>query len=121
MKQLILLLVTVSLNVFGQLMMKRGMSSVGAISGDLSLLAESLLRAIMNPFVLAGVASYGFSTVFWLVLLSRVELSYAYPALSMGYVPITLVSAFILGEQVSAMRWAGVFIIVTGVILVTRG
>ncbi|MBE2237272.1 MAG: EamA family transporter [Caldilineaceae bacterium] len=121
MKQLILLLVTVSLNVFGQLMMKRGMSSVGAISGDLNLLVESLTKAIMNPYVLAGVASYGFSTIFWLVLLSRVELSYAYPALSMGYVLITLVSALLLGEQVSAMRWAGVFVIVAGVILVTRG
>ncbi len=121
MKQLILLLVTVSLNVFGQLMMKRGMSSVGVITGDLGMLADSLTRAVMNPFVLAGVASYGVSTIFWLVLLSRVELSYAYPALSMGYVLITLVSAFLLGEQVSAMRWAGVFIIVTGVILVTRG
>jgi drug/metabolite transporter (DMT)-like permease len=75
----------------------------------------------MNPYVLAGVASYGFSTIFWLVLLSRVELSYAYPALSMGYVLITLVSALLLGEQVSAMRWAGVFVIVAGVILVTRG
>ena len=121
MKQLILLSVTVSLNVFGQLMMKRGMSSVGVISGDLSLLVDSLGRAILNPFVLAGVAAYGFSTVFWLVLLSRVELSYAYSALSLGYVLITLVSAAILGEQVTTLRWAGVFVIVAGVILVTRG
>lgn len=121
MKQLILLLATVSLNVFGQLMMKRGMASVGAITGDMSMIVQSLSQAIMNPFVLAGVATYGFSTVFWLVLLSRVELSYAYPALSLGYVLITLVSAFFLGEQVSALRWAGVFVIVAGVIMVTRG
>ncbi|MFM7585277.1 MAG: EamA family transporter [Caldilinea sp.] len=53
--------------------------------------------------------------------MSRVELSYAYPALSLGYVLITLVSAAILGEQVTTLRWAGVFVIVAGVILVTRG
>ena len=120
MKQLILLLATVSLNVFGQLMMKKGMSSVGAVTGDLSTIAHTLSRAFFNPYVVAGVAAYGFSSIFWLVLLSRVDLSYAYPALSLGYVLITLVSAFVLGEQVSALRWAGVFTICLGVILISR-
>ncbi len=120
MKQLILLLATVSLNVVGQLLMKRGMTTVGAISGDLSVMVPSILRAFMNPYVVAGVAAYGFSSIFWLVLLSRVDLSYAYPALSLGYVLITLVSAFVLGEQVSALRWTGVFIICVGVILISR-
>lgn len=120
MKQLILLLVTVSLNVLGQLMMKRGMSSVGAISGDLSIMVQSIAKAFLNPYVVAGVAAYGFSSIFWLVLLSRVDLSYAYPALSLGYVLITLVSAIFLGEQVSALRWAGVFVICVGVIMISR-
>jgi len=120
MKQISLLLVTVTLNVAGQYLMKRGMTDVGAISGDLSALAGSLATAFMNPYVLAGVGAYGFSSIFWLVLLSRVDLSYAYPALSMGYVLITLVSAIALGEQVSGLRWAGVFTISIGVILVAR-
>lgn len=121
MKQLILLLATVALNVFGQMMMKKGMSSVGAVTGDLAALSGLMGRAFLNPNVIAGVGAYAFSSIFWLVLLSRVDLSYAYPALSLGYVLITLVSAFILGEQVSAIRWAGVFVICVGVILVTRG
>lgn len=120
MKQLILLLATVSLNVFGQLMMKKGMSSVGVISGEVSVMANTLMRAFLNPYVVAGVAAYGFSSIFWLVLLSRVDLSYAYPALSLGYVLVTLVSAFVLGEQVSALRWSGVFVICLGVIIISR-
>lgn len=120
MKQLILLLVTITLNVVGQMMMKRGMSSVGVISGDLATMGNTLMRAFVNPFVVAGVAAYAFSSIFWLVLLSRVDLSYAYPALSLGYVLITLVSAFVLGEQVSALRWAGVFVICLGVIIISR-
>lgn len=120
MKQVLLLLVTVSLNVAGQYLMKRGMASVGAISGDLSLLVGSLRHAFLNPYVLGGVGAYAFSSVFWLILLSRVELSYAYPALSLGYVLITLVSAFALGENVSTVRWTGVLIIGLGVILVSR-
>lgn len=120
MKQMTLLLVTVTLNVAGQYLMKRGMSDVGVISGNLSALAGSLATAFMNPYVLAGVGAYGFSSIFWLVLLSRVDLSYAYPALSLGYVLVTLVSALALGEQVSALRWAGVMIISIGVIMVAR-
>jgi len=120
MKQISLLLVTVTLNVVGQYLMKRGMTDVGAITGDLSALVSSLATAFTNPYVLAGVGAYGFSSIFWLVLLSRVDLSYAYPALSLGYVLITLVSALALGEQVSALRWTGVIIISVGVIMVAR-
>lgn len=120
MKQLTLVLVTVTFNVVGQYLMKRGMMDVGRISGDLAMIVGSLSRAFLNPWVIAGVVAYGMSSIFWLMLLSRVDLSYAYPALSLGYVMVTLVSAFALGEQVSAMRWAGVIVICVGVALLSR-
>ncbi len=120
MKQIALVLVTVTLNVMGQYFMKRGMSAVGVVSGDLSLLAGSLAKAFVNPFVIAGVGAYGISSIFWLILLSRVELSYAYPALSLGYVLITLVSALALNEQVSPLRWTAVVVICLGVVLLSR-
>ena len=120
MKQSLLLLVTVTFNVAGQYLMKRGMMTVGEISGDMSLLVGSLAKAFSNPFVIAGVGAYAAGSIFWLILLSRVDLSYAYPALSLGYVVVTLVSAFFLGEQVSGMRWAGVFVICIGVALLSR-
>ncbi len=120
MKQILLLLITVGLNVAGQLLMKQGMSQVGAIHGNLAVIAESVLRAFLNPYVIGGVGAYGLSSIFWLILLSRVDLSYAYPALSLGYVLITLVSAFLLGEDVSNMRWLSVAVICVGVILLSR-
>ena len=120
MKQIVLLLVTISFNVFGQLLMKQGMTIVGPITGDLSLLISSLGKAFLNPYVIAGVGAYAASSIFWLILLSRVDLSYAYPALSLGYVLVTVVSYFFLGEHVSALRWAGVIVICIGVILVSR-
>ena len=120
MKQSLLLLVTVTFNVVGQYLMKRGMMSVGVISGDMSLLVSSLARAFTNPYVIAGVGAYAAGSIFWLILLSRVDLSYAYPALSLGYVVVTLVSVFFLGEQVSAMRWVGVIVICLGVALLSR-
>ncbi|MEZ4710440.1 MAG: EamA family transporter [Caldilineaceae bacterium] len=120
MKQMVLLLVTVALNVAGQFMMKRGMSGVGAIGGDLNAIIAGLSEAFLHPFVLGGVAAYGVSSICWLILLSRVDLSYAYPALSLGYVLITLVGALWLGESVTALRWTGVAIICAGVILVSQ-
>ena len=120
MKQMLLVLVTVSFNVVGQYLMKRGMMDVGRISGDMAMIVSSVTRAFLNPWVMAGVIAYGMSSIFWLVLLSRVDLSYAYPALSLGYVLVTLISAFALGEQVSGMRWAGVLVICVGVALLSR-
>lgn len=120
MKQIILLLITVGLNVAGQLLMKQGMSQMGAISGPIQEMGLSVIRAFANPYVLGGVGAYGLSSIFWLILLSRVELSYAYPALSLGYVLITLISAFFLGESVTGTRWLSVLVISIGVILLSR-
>ena len=120
MKQISLLLITVGLNVAGQFLMKQGMSQIGVIGGPMNVMALSVARAFFNPYVIGGVASYGLSSIFWLILLSRVELSYAYPALALGYVFVTLISAWILGEDVSSLRWMAVGVICVGVVLLSR-
>jgi len=116
----VLLFITVAFNVLGQFMMKNGMNQVGVIGNDLSAIPASFVRVITTPSVLLGVVAYGLSAVFWLVVLSRVDLSYAYPVLSLGYVAVVLVSWLWLGEGVSLGRWIGVFIICFGVWLVSR-
>lgn len=120
MKQIVLLLITVGLNVTGQFLMKQGMSQVGQIGGSIPQMATQVFSAFLNPYVIGGVGAYGFSSIFWLILLSRVDLSYAYPALSLGYVLVTLVGVWLLGEQVSMQRWLAVSIICVGVILLSR-
>lgn len=120
MRQLSLIIVTVMLNVAGQMAMKRGMNAVGAISFDVNRLPAIALRTLTQPYVLIGIAAYGLSSVFWLVILSRVDLSYAYPALSLGYVLIVIVSWLLLNESVTASRLIGVFVVCGGVILVAR-
>jgi drug/metabolite transporter (DMT)-like permease len=58
--------------------------------------------------------------VFWLAVLSRVNLSWAYPMLSLGYILVLLFSALVLREPVSALRWIGALVVVVGVFLITR-
>ena len=120
MREPLLLFFTVGFNVAGQFLMKRGMNQVGVITNDLAAIPASFLKAFTTPAVLLGVVAYGLSSIFWLILLSRVDLSYAYPVLSLGYVAIVLVSWLLLGEQVSLARWVGVLVICLGVWLVSR-
>lgn len=120
MKQLLLVLITVGLNVSGQLFMKKGMTAVGVIQGNMNAIVTGLSSAFLNPYVIGGVVAYGLSSVFWLILLSRVELSYAYPALSLGYVLITVIGAVVFQENVGGMRWLAVLVICAGVVLLSR-
>lgn len=119
-KEAFLLLITVLLNVVGQLAMKKGMSDVGVVAFDPGRLVTAMGKALSNGYVLSGIAAYGLSAILWLILLSRLDLSYVYPAISLGYVLVVLVSWAVLREEVHLLRWLGVLVICIGVYLVGR-
>lgn len=117
---LMIALTSITLATAGQLLLKAGMGQVGA---DLSLadFAGLLPRVLTNGLVLAGLASFGVSAVFWLVTLSRVPLSTAYPMVSLTYVLIVAWSALVLGERPGFLTWGGTALIVGGISLVGLG
>jgi drug/metabolite transporter (DMT)-like permease len=78
------------------------------------------LRIATSPWVILGLAIYASGTFFWLVALSRVELSFAYPFASLSYVLILAASWAFLGETVSLLRLAGVVTICLGVLIVSQ-
>lgn len=119
-KDAFLLLITVLLNVVGQLAMKKGMSVVGVVTFEMDRLATTMAKALSNGYVLSGIAAYGLSAILWLILLSRLDLSYVYPVISLGYVLVVLVSWAVLKEEVPLLRWLGVLVICVGVYLVGR-
>lgn len=119
-KDLLLLTITVLLNVFGQLAMKKGMTAVGVVTFEFDRFLATMGQALSNGYVLAGIAAYGLSALLWLVLLSRLALSYVYPAISLGYVLVVLISWAVLKEDVPLLRWMGVVVICAGVYLVGR-
>jgi uncharacterized membrane protein len=77
-------------------------------------------RALLSPTVMAGLLLYGASAVLWLLVLSRSQLSYAYPFVSLGFVITTLFGWQILGESMSLARLLGTILIIAGVVLVAR-
>ncbi len=119
-KNLFLILGAVLLGVIGQLSMKHGMSQVKIITSGVGELAASLSKALMQPFVTAGFLLYGISALVWLMVLSRVELSYAYPMVSIGYVAVVILSRILFHEHVTGMRVLGIVVICAGVFLISR-
>ncbi|RLE07399.1 hypothetical protein DRZ78_03025 [Candidatus Aerophobetes bacterium] len=116
----LLIFISVGLGVLGQLSMKQGMSKIGLVSFGFPTLLSNLLRIITAPFVLLGLFLYAISTIFWLVVLSRVDLSYAYPMISIGYVLILILSWALFNEHISSIRALGVLLICIGVFLISK-
>ena len=117
----VLVLVAVVISVIGQVSLKMGMNQVGAIdAGSLARPMETLMRVFSTPLVWLGLSCYGVSALLWLVVLSRLDLSYAYLMLASMYVLVPLVSWLFLGERIPPMRWLGMIVVVLGVVIVAR-
>jgi len=110
----------VLLNALAQLLLKIGVTPLGPLSVGIDNMLPTGLRVLSQWPVLGGLACYVVSVGVWIVGLSRVDVSVAYPMLSLGYVVNAFAAWWLLGEPVNAMRWAGVLLILGGVWLVAR-
>jgi len=119
MQYAIIMAVTVILNVCGHLFLKAGMMKVGAITPQ--QLISNFSKIFFTPFILLGLLSYVSSVAMYIVVLSKIQLSYAYPLLmSIGYVLIVIFSWQIFGEPFSLYKWIGLGLILCGIVLVGR-
>jgi multidrug transporter EmrE-like cation transporter len=118
---LALILVSVCMSAAAQIVLKFGMSSDSVRSAIAnSPWTETALQVLCNPWVLLGLALYGGSMVFWLAVLSRVEVSFAYPFVAVGFVVTMLCGWLLMGDAMSVQRVAGTLLIAGGVVLVAR-
>jgi multidrug transporter EmrE-like cation transporter len=114
-------IVSVLLATAGQFLLKSGMDRVGYVGSDrLRRPLDLALTAVKTPQIAIGLGIFGVSAVVWLIVLSRVPLSTAYPFAGITYVTTALVGRFVLGENVPGMRWVGILLIVSGILLVGR-
>ena len=117
---LALVLTGVMLNAAAQLLLKAGSRAITDVSFSLANTWTLAARMALNPPILGGVALYVISVVFWILALSRVDVSVAYPMLSIGYVVNALAAWLLFSEQLNAARVAGIGVIILGVWLVAR-
>lgn len=120
-KSLILILIAISIAVCGQLTLKKTMSEVGVIEVSTQVnYIDKAKTVLKQPLLYVGGCLYVLGMVVWLVVLSRVDLSFAYPMLSVSYVLIMVISAYMFHEPITLNRVIGTFLIIGGVIFITR-
>lgn len=112
-RAIVMLLVAISLGAAGQICLKLGVNQLGAGGGLLGV-----LRGIFTPYVFAGFAFYGLSSIIYLMALQRLDLSYAYPFVALSFVMVTVLSWWLLDETLPLLRVAGLVLILSGVLTV---
>ena len=118
MKDFMIILVSVMLGSTGQLLFKKGMQVFGLVT--VTGIWSQLVRLLLVPYIPLGFLCFGVSSILWLVVISKLQLSYAYPMVSMGYVIVVLASWLLFGENLSIVRLGGVAFICVGVALISK-
>lgn len=116
----LLVLGAVLLGSLAQLLLKAGTTAVGPFAFSSANLLPVGWQLATQPLIMGGIFAYGLSLVIWIMALSRVEVSIAYPMVSIGYVLTAIAAWQFLGESFSAMRIAGISVIMVGVFIVAR-
>ncbi len=114
------MLAGVLLNAAAQLLLKAGTNRIGTFDFAFANIVPVGMKIAASPFVLGGLACYAVSVVLWILALSRVPVSVAYPMLSIGYIVNAAAAWFLFGESLNAQKLVGIGFIIVGVWLVAR-
>lgn len=118
----LLILLSVAISAFAQIALKAGMASASvqrALAGGAKI--ATLFDIAFNPFVMLGLFLYFSSAAVWLLVLARVQVSFAYPFVALGFVLTALLGRFFFQDTFSAAKIIGTMLIMVGVIVLARG
>ncbi|MCD8542610.1 MAG: 4-amino-4-deoxy-L-arabinose transferase [Gammaproteobacteria bacterium] len=116
-----LIIVSVMLNTAGQILFKTGMNQIGSFDFNLANALPIACKLFTNLALMSGLSIYFISTVVWFLVLSRADVSFAYPLVSIGYISNAVAAYYILHEHAfSPMRLIGTLTIMLGVIIICQ-
>jgi multidrug transporter EmrE-like cation transporter len=115
----LLILVSVSLNAGAQILLRWGAKS--GFQAGLGKPVQLAVELLSRPGIVGGFFCYALSIVVWIYVLSRIDVSYAYPFLGLGFVFVAVASYVLLGEPLSLQRLAGTALVAIGVVVIARG
>lgn len=116
----IYVLLTIAFTVYGQLILKWRIGEFGSLPEPLGERLVFLLRLVFDPLIFSGFVAAFVASLTWMAALTRLELSVAYPLMSLSFVAVLLLSALLLHEPLTGTRVAGVALIVLGTAVATR-
>jgi multidrug transporter EmrE-like cation transporter len=116
-----LIMASVTLSALAQASFKVGLSSngLGPASTDTSSFV-TIIMTLAKPAILSGFLLYGLGTLLWLQVLSRTDLSQAYPFVGIGFIMTAVLGVFLFGEAITAMRASGISLVILGIYLIAR-
>jgi len=118
---LIFLLIAVALGSLAQVLLKKGGSVISQLSISWQDFIILIKEVLTNFYVMGWVILGGLSALFWIVAISKLNLSFAAPvALSLGIVLTVILAKIFLGENISFMGWIGVFVVILGILLLVN-
>ena len=119
MNQIIVVLVAVLLGAIGQIVLKRGMNQVKVVGTR--EVVHNLFKVFTNMFIIGGLCSYVLSSILWLYSMTRFDISFMYPLISLSYLITTIFAIIFLKEKVHSKRWLGLTLIIVGSFLIMAG
>jgi len=114
----VLIISSVLLNCLAQVFMRKGMLVVGQVS--IASLVNHAVDMFLNLWLWGAIACYGVSILLWMIVLSRVQVSFAYPFLSIGYIVAAILGYLWMGETLDVYKISGILIICLGIIVLSR-
>jgi uncharacterized membrane protein len=116
----IYILITLALTVYGQLVLKWQMGSAGPMPADGAGKLLFLLQQFLNPWILSGFFSAFAASLAWMAAMTRFDLNYAYPFMSLAFIIVMAFSIAFLGESFSMSKAIGTLLVVSGLLVVAR-
>lgn len=113
------ILIPVTAAAIGQMILKIGMNQVGSVQFSNGFV-PMIVKMFTNKFVFGGLALFGLNAILWLMVLAKEKLSFAYPMVAFAYVVTIMLSKFVLHEEIPPLRWAGLAVIIVGILLIAK-
>ncbi|CAN5492890.1 SMR family transporter [soil metagenome] len=112
---------TIVLTAYGQLVLKWRLNLKGAMPDAFREKLLYLFYALLDPFVISSFAAAFLASLTWMAALSKFQLSYAYPFMSISFLLVFVLSVIIFGETFNFYKLGGCLLIVAGIVVLTRG
>lgn len=120
-KTLILMLLAVTAGTVGDILLAKGMKELGDLSTmNLRGILDTAVRAMTEWKIVVGTAMLALFFFLWLAVLSWEDLTVALPMQALNYVLVAILAKYLLHEQISPLRWAGITLVCIGVVLITK-
>lgn len=117
----IYIFLTILFTVYSQLVMRWQVTAAGQLPDDVTSKIRFIVTLLLNPWVISGVVSTFFAGVSWMLAMTKFEISYAFPYVSLNYVLILAASIILFNESFSAIKFLGSLIIIVGIIVIAKG